>query len=192
MPRRYRGRDILDWMDRCGILDQSYEDVEDLARGRRLPSSQLVGSNDKAILDLNSLREQGVRIAGRLMGINGDVAQFSGSLRNVCALADLKMKRLLSAIDEFVADEDDVPAAESFADTIVDDSPLLMKKARRRVHRYDYLGDRLQARLQLARRACARPQGPYPARRRRRRRSRSVRAWTAADARTQVELHLRH
>ena len=41
------------------------------------------------------------------------------------------MKRLLSAIDEFVADEVDVPAAESFADTIVDDSPLLMKKGYR-------------------------------------------------------------
>ena len=127
MPRRYRGRDILDWMDRCGILGESYDEVEDLARGRRLPSSQLVGSNDKPILDLNSLREQGVQIAGRLMGINDGKAQFSGSLRNVCALADLKMKRLLTAIDEFAASEADVPAAESFADTHLDDSPLLMK-----------------------------------------------------------------
>ncbi|MGI9220603.1 MAG: flavin-containing monooxygenase [Woeseiaceae bacterium] len=128
MPRRYRGRDILDWMDRCGILGESYEDIEDLERGRRLPSSQLVGSNDKAILDLNSLRRQGVQITGRLMGVNNGTAQFSGSLRNVCALADLKMNRLLNAIDDFVADQADVPSAESFADTQVDDSPLLMAK----------------------------------------------------------------
>jgi putative flavoprotein involved in K+ transport len=128
MPRRYRGRDILDWMDRCGILGESYEEIEDLARGRRLPSSQLVGSNDKPILDLNSLSDQGVRIAGRLMGINNDSAQFSGSLRNVCALADLKMNRLLGAIDDFVANESDVPPAESFAATRVSDSPLLMAK----------------------------------------------------------------
>jgi len=128
MPRRYRGRDILDWMDRCGILGESYDEVEDLARGRRLPSSQLVGCNEKPILDLNSLQSQGVQIAGRLMGINAGKAQFSGSLRNVCALADLKMKRLLSAIDEFATGETDVPPAETFANTQIDDSPLLMKK----------------------------------------------------------------
>jgi putative flavoprotein involved in K+ transport len=62
------------------------------------------------------------------MGVNGSNAQFSGSLGNVCALADLKMKRLLRSIDAFVADDAAVPPAESFADTKVDTSPLLLKK----------------------------------------------------------------
>ncbi len=128
MPRRYRGKDILDWMDRCGILDERYDEVEDLTRGRRLPSSQLVGSNDKSILDLNSLSDQGVQVTGRLMGINNDVAQFSGSLRNVCSLADLKMKRLLTAIDKFAVGYDDVPAPENFANTRIDESPQLTRK----------------------------------------------------------------
>ena len=128
MPRRYRGKDILDWMDRCGILNERYDEVEDLARGRRLPSSQLVGANDKPILDLNSLSDQGVQVSGRLMGINNDVAQFSGSLRNVCALADLKMTRLLTSIDGFIGDDADVPAAETFAATRIDASPQLTRK----------------------------------------------------------------
>lgn len=125
MPRRYRGRDIMDWMDRCGILGQTYEEVEDLARGRRLPSSQLVGCGKRPILDLNSLREQGVNIAGRLMGANRMQAQFSGSLRNVCALADLKMKRLLRAIDAVADTDAQASPAEQFLDTRIDDSPLL-------------------------------------------------------------------
>jgi putative flavoprotein involved in K+ transport len=128
MPRRYRGKDILDWMDRCGILNERYDEVEDITRGRRLPSAQLVGSNDKPILDLNSLSDQGVRVTGRLMGINNDVAQFSGSLRNVCALADLKMKRLLTAIDAFAAGDDNVPPPEIFANTRIDESPQLTRK----------------------------------------------------------------
>ena len=44
---------------------------------------------------------QGVEVVGRLAGIRDGKAQFSGSLRNVCALADLKMNRLLASIDEW-------------------------------------------------------------------------------------------
>ena len=38
MPRNYRGKDIFYWMTQSGIHDQNYNDVEDLTRGRRLPS----------------------------------------------------------------------------------------------------------------------------------------------------------
>jgi putative flavoprotein involved in K+ transport len=128
MPRRYRGRDILEWMHHGGILSERYDEIEDLTRGRQLPSSQLVGSNEKRILDLNSLSNQGVQVTGRLMGVNNGVAQFSGSLRNVCSLADLKMKRLLSAIDDFVGDDKDVAAPETFADTRIAEAPQLVRK----------------------------------------------------------------
>jgi putative flavoprotein involved in K+ transport len=39
---------------------------------------------------------------GRLVGVNDSKAQFSGSLRNHCALADLKLTRLLDRIDAWV------------------------------------------------------------------------------------------
>ena len=125
MPRRYRDRDILYWMDRCGILGERYDEVEDINRGRKLPSSQLVGSHDKVILDLNSLSDQGARIVGRLMGVRDGMAQFSGSLRNVCALADLKMNRLLKAIDEACPLQTGEARPERFDDTRVDAHPSL-------------------------------------------------------------------
>lgn len=128
MPRVYRGRDIQYWLDRSGILDERYDEVDDIVRARRLPSPQLVGSASRKMLDLNSLAARGVRIAGRLMGISNGTAQFSGSLANVCAMADLKMNRLLDAIDLWIAssdraERDDVP--ERFDATRVDDSPML-------------------------------------------------------------------
>ena len=89
-----------------------------------MPSPQLVGSSDLPILDLNYLKDQGARIAGRFMRVWNGEAQFSGSLGNVCALADLKMQRLLKLIDE-TADRDGAPPAETFAPTRVDDDPLL-------------------------------------------------------------------
>ena len=126
MPRRYRGHDIQYWLDRAGVLDETWEQIDDLARARHLPSPQLVGSHAQTILDLNHLTAKGVRVTGRLMGINDGVAQFSGSLRNVCALADLKMNRLLNAIDDWI-DHNSLTcdAPERFPATRVDDDPVL-------------------------------------------------------------------
>jgi putative flavoprotein involved in K+ transport len=99
MPRVYRGRDIQWWMHVAGVSDQRYDEVDDLVRARRVPSPQLAGTRERVSMDLNALAAQGVRLAGRLAGIRDGKAQFSGSLRNVCALADLKMDRLLATID---------------------------------------------------------------------------------------------
>ena len=103
MPRTYRGRDILWWMDASGLLDERYDEVPDLLRARNLPSMQLVGTPERATLDLNALRTLGVRLVGRLAGIRDGAALFSGSLPNVCALADLKLGRLLGTIDRWAA-----------------------------------------------------------------------------------------
>jgi putative flavoprotein involved in K+ transport len=102
MPRTYRGRDIQWWMLASGLLDQRIEDADDPARARRVPSPQLAGTPERTTLDLNALRAEGVELVGRLAGIRDGKALFSGSLRNVCALADLKMNRLLDAIDEWI------------------------------------------------------------------------------------------
>jgi len=132
MPRRYRGHDIQFWLDKAGILNETWQDIDDVTRARNLPSPQLVGSHDLPILDLNYLQDLGVRVVGRLMGFNDGSAQFSGSLRNVCALADLKMNRLLDAIDEWI-DRNPVlcDAPERFAATRVDDDPTLLMNLER-------------------------------------------------------------
>jgi putative flavoprotein involved in K+ transport len=113
MPRIYRGKDILWWMDAAGLLDERYNQIPDLIRARNLPSMQLVGSHDRATVDLNSLSRLGVQLVGRLAGIGDGIAQFSGSLPNMIALADLKLGRLLDTIDAWATeagmDGDDPP-----------------------------------------------------------------------------------
>ena len=98
VPRSYRGHDILWWLDALGILDERWDEVDDVVRARHLPSLQLVGGS--RTLDLNSLQASGIRLVGRFAGVRDDLAQFSGSLANVCALADLKLGRLLDTIDD--------------------------------------------------------------------------------------------
>jgi len=106
-PRVYRGRDLEWWMDAAGVLDERYDEVDDIARARRVPSLQLAGTPDRSTLDLNALTRIGVKPVGRLAGITeGGKAQFAGSLRNMCALSDLKMNRLLNLIDEWARAND--------------------------------------------------------------------------------------
>ena len=128
MPRKYRGRDIQWWMLASGLLDQRIGDVDDIGRARRVPSPQLVGTTDHSTLDLNVLTGNGVQMVGRIAGIRDGKAQFSGSLRNVCALADLKMNRMLGTIDEW-ADANglswDREPKQRYEPTNVDDSPPL-------------------------------------------------------------------
>ena len=100
LPRRYRDRDILWWMDAVGVLDERYDELDDVVRARNLPSMQLVGGD--RTLDLNALQSAGVRLTGRLAGVRDGEAQLAGSLPNVCRLADLKLNRLLNTIDEHV------------------------------------------------------------------------------------------
>ena len=101
-PRMYRGKDLEWWMDAADILDERYDQVDDIGRARQVPSLQLAGTPDRSTLDLNALTEIGVGLVGRLAGITeSGKAQFAGSLRNMCALSDLKMNRLLNLIDEW-------------------------------------------------------------------------------------------
>jgi putative flavoprotein involved in K+ transport len=129
LPRTYRGRDIQWWMDRIGRLDDRYDEVDDIVRARHVASPQLVGTPDRSTLDLNALTRQGARLVGRLSAISEGKAYFSGSLRNVVALADLKQARLLDEIDAWATEnglDGEVGPVERFDDTVVDEDPTLV------------------------------------------------------------------
>jgi putative flavoprotein involved in K+ transport len=122
LPRTYRGRDVLWWMDASGVWNQRYDEIDDLTRARKLPSPQLVGTPERSTLDLNVLSAAGVELVGRLAAIRDGRALFSGGLRNLFALADLKMDRLLETFDEWARThgrDNDVAAPERFVPTQV-------------------------------------------------------------------------
>jgi putative flavoprotein involved in K+ transport len=127
-PRVYRGRDIQWWMDKAGVLDQRYDEVDDIGRARRVPSLQLAGSAERKTLDLNALTALGVKLAGSLAGIRDGKALFSGSLGNQCVLSDLKMGRLLDTIDAWAAEnavDSEVEPVHRLEPTRVEDAPPL-------------------------------------------------------------------
>jgi putative flavoprotein involved in K+ transport len=103
LPRRYRDRDIMWWLDRTGILAKPAAKVADLAAARAEPSLQLVGSPEGRSLDLETLRANGVRLLGRLNGIEGGRATFAGDLHETTAAAQHRLQRLLAKLDRTAA-----------------------------------------------------------------------------------------
>lgn len=127
MPRRYRGRDIFWWMDAAGVLDERFDEIDDIIRARHVPSPQLVGSDDQRTVDIHALRERGVKVVGRIGRIADGVAQFSGGLANTVRLADLKLDRLLDRFDEWAstAGVDGLTEPTRAEPTVVDANPTL-------------------------------------------------------------------
>jgi putative flavoprotein involved in K+ transport len=102
MPRTYRGMDIQWWLDAIGALDLRYTEVRDLESARRAPSLQLVGSPERRSIDLGSLADQGVRIAGHLRTVQpSGTATFSADLDENIAFADAALSRKLDQCDAY-------------------------------------------------------------------------------------------
>ncbi len=103
LPRTYRGMDILWWLDRMGNFDHTIDDMADAERTRRRPSLQLAGRTDRRTLDLPTLQDHGVQLAGRVTAIDGARVALAADLGVTTAGADARLRRLLGAVDGHIA-----------------------------------------------------------------------------------------
>lgn len=118
LPRTYRGRDILWWLDAMGVFDATTEDVFDADTSRSQPSLQLIGRAGRS-LDVAILQQRGVRVLGRLIAVEQERVSFSDDLIATTSASDVKLAQLLLRIDAFIASRasDTVAPHESFEPT---------------------------------------------------------------------------
>jgi putative flavoprotein involved in K+ transport len=103
LPRRYRGRDILWWLERIGAFGRTIDQVPRPDTAGAEPSLQLVGTPDARGVDLGVLRENGVELAGRLCALDGTAAEFADSLADTIAAAQERLARVLGEVDRYAA-----------------------------------------------------------------------------------------
>lgn len=102
LPRRYRGRDIMEWLDTSGILHERIDQVRDIRASRSTPSLQLLGSDDSRNLDLGTLQALGVRLSGRVLGGTGMRVECARDIQSHVSASEAKLARVLERIDEHI------------------------------------------------------------------------------------------
>lgn len=103
LPRAYRGRDVMAWMDVAGLLSEPRDPSIAPARAMSQPSLQLVGSTPPRDVGLDRLRSLGVRVVGRALGATGSGLQLSGTLNAEIARGEARRARLLGRIDAYIS-----------------------------------------------------------------------------------------
>ncbi|HET8968211.1 MAG TPA: hypothetical protein VFN06_02145, partial [Gaiellaceae bacterium] len=101
-PRRYRGRDMLDWAADLGFLDQTVDTLPSPAA--RLACNPPISGNDGGH-DCHPrwLGGRGAVIVGRLEGVEGSRATFARGVEETLGAGDAFASEIMGAIDEYVA-----------------------------------------------------------------------------------------
>jgi putative flavoprotein involved in K+ transport len=133
LPRRYRGRDIMCWLDRIGVLQRPLSDMPNPQQAKREPSLQLTGTDSGRNVDLGTLRQEGVRIVGRLVGLEQGNLMLGTDLPAHADDADRRMAHLLAKIDQHIAAhglDSTLPAPEPWRLTPLTPLPSSLSLAR--------------------------------------------------------------
>src|SRR5690606_24809181 len=101
LPRTYRGRDILWWLDSMGVFDDRADDVAAYTVSRDQPSLQLVGAADRRDVDLAALTRLGVRAVGRVLDAWDHTVFLDEHLIETTVAADVKLARLLERVERY-------------------------------------------------------------------------------------------
>jgi putative flavoprotein involved in K+ transport len=97
LPRRYRGKDILWWIDTMGGFMTPADPADEASN----PAPQLVGAPDNRSIDVGRLQQRGVRLAGKVIGVEGHRVRFDDNLAEIVGTADEQMAATLAKVDEF-------------------------------------------------------------------------------------------
>ncbi|MCY3672239.1 MAG: NAD(P)-binding domain-containing protein [Alphaproteobacteria bacterium] len=117
LPRRWRGRDCIEWQRDMGYLDRTPAMLESL-RLRFRADPHLTGRDGGYTLSLHDFHRRGIRLLGRLVGCGGERARFDGGLHDEMRFADGFCERIAAEFDRHIREQGidaPPPSAEELA-----------------------------------------------------------------------------
>jgi putative flavoprotein involved in K+ transport len=101
-PRRYRGRDIIEWADQSGFLDRT-SDMLPSPAARFGSNPLLTGKDGGHSLDLHEFYRKGMVLLGHLLGFVDVCFTFAGDLKENLAKGDKARENLITLVDSYIA-----------------------------------------------------------------------------------------
>ncbi len=104
-PRRYRGRDVVDWLDRMGHYAMPIGEHSDPRAVRSKTNHYLTGRDGGREIDLRVRAQQGLHLHGRLRSLSPSLIAFDDDLAANLDQADVVYSRIRSSIDAWIAQQ---------------------------------------------------------------------------------------
>ncbi len=101
-PRLYRGKDVVDWLDRMGYYDLSIDEHPQKEKARTNANHYVTGRDGGREIDLRRFALEGMQLYGRLKNIGTDNLELRGDLKQNLAQADAVSESIKKTIDAFI------------------------------------------------------------------------------------------
>lgn len=117
LPRRYRGKDSMWWLDQMGVTQQTVDELEDPAE-RFAANPQVSGKDGGQDINLHAFARDGVRLLGHLEDAQGTKVKMAPDLHQNLARGDKRAAQVIAGVDKFIrktgmdVPQDEIPELE--------------------------------------------------------------------------------
>jgi len=101
-PRRYRGKDIFEWLDASGYMHRTVAMLTD-PRAKFAPNPHLSGRDGGHTLNLHQFARDGVVLLGRLLSAGEHTIRLAPDMKENLARVDKFESELLDMVDGYIA-----------------------------------------------------------------------------------------
>ncbi|MBD2459777.1 MSMEG_0569 family flavin-dependent oxidoreductase [Oscillatoria sp. FACHB-1407] len=101
-PRRYRGKDVVDWLDQMGYYDLSIDEHPQKEKVRTKANHYVTGRDGGREIDLRQFALEGMKLHGRLKTIDRGILEFADDLKHNLEQADAVAESIKKSIDAFI------------------------------------------------------------------------------------------
>lgn len=100
--RRYRGKDVVEWLDRMGHYDIPVDEMPDPEAARAKTNHYVTGRDGGRDIDLREFTQRGMSLHGSAIKYEGGHLHFQPNLATCLDEADDSYRRINKSIDKFI------------------------------------------------------------------------------------------